>query len=192
MQERRPNNTFSLFHFFLSVLFPLLPPILHCLYPCFTSSSEVFLPPCFLHYLLCSISSCKVYHYIKLLSLLSFPVSIRIPDPFTGILSRSWPQVASDDDDPAERELWTAESCSWSKHGTCSKMNFSEREVWYKWETLDEIVEICFTSIIAFFSLNAKVNSIYCTEGFSNCTGETHTLHCVQRTCSKIKISIII
>lgn len=152
MQERRPNNTFSLLHFFFSALLPLLPPILHCLYPCFTSS---FFPPVF--FMIFSVPFLAVKFIIISnccgFCLFQFPsTSLTL---FTGILSRSWHQVDSDDDDPAERELWTAESYSWSKHGTCSKVNSSEREVWYKWETLDEIVEISFTSIISFFSLNA-------------------------------------
>lgn len=156
MQGRRPNNTFSLSHFFSSGLFPLLPPILYCLYPCFTSSFwSLFLSPVF------SIISSIPFLAVKFIiisnccscCLFQFPAASLTP--FTEFLSRSWHRVAPDDDDPARlRELWTAESYSWSKHGTCSKINFPEREVWYKWETLYEIVEICFTSIMSFFSLN--------------------------------------
>lgn len=152
MQERRPNNTLS--HFFSSVLFPLLPPILHCLYPCFiTSFWRLFLSPVF--FIIFSVPFLAVKFIIISnccgCCVLQFPSTSLTP--FTGFPSRSWHQLASDDD-PAERELWTAESYCWSKHGTCSKMSFPEREVWYKWETSYEIVEICFTSIISFFSLN--------------------------------------
>lgn len=157
MQERRPSNTFALSHFFSSALFPLLPPILHCLYPCFSTSFwSLFLSPVF--FIIFSVPFLAVKFIIISnccsCCLLQFPSASLTP--FTGLLSRSWHQVPSDhdDDDPADRELkFSTKSYSWSKHGTCSKMNFPEREVWYKWETIYEIVEICFTSIISFFPL---------------------------------------
>lgn len=135
MQERRPKNTFSLSHFFSSVLFPLISPILHCLYPCFTSSFwSLFLSPVF--FIIFSVPFLAVNLFIisNCCSCCLFQFPPASLTSFTGFPSRSWNQVASDDDDPAERELWTAESYCWSRYGACSKVNFSEREVWYKWE----------------------------------------------------------
>lgn len=183
MQERRLHNKFSLSHFFSLVLFSVLPPTLHCLYPCFTSSFwSLFISPVFFLIFSVPFLAVKFITISNCYSCCLFQFPSASLTPFMGFPSRSWHRVAPDDDDPAKlRELWTAENYSWSKHGTCSEMNFPEKEVWYKWETFHEIVEICFTSIMSFFSLNTQVSSIYCTKGFS--------LHCVQRTSSKNKTS---